>query len=128
MSCADALGSVIRTSAMMNNLPFIIPPPPRLRGREKWGRASSPPRVLEHCRQVRLERLVCTVPMALAAELRRLVRARGCAARVVGSNQEEHGGVGARGLAAVSGSHVHRVHGVLVVAGRAHDNRDSVVV
>src|ERR1022692_2929823 len=71
--------------------------------------------------------LVGLSTVALAAELCRLVRAGGGAARVVGSANEEHGLVEASRLAAIFGGHVHHVHNVLVVAGGA-GNHSRVVV
>src|SRR5579871_637088 len=72
-------------------------------------------------------RLVGFSTMALAAELRRLVGARGAAGRVVGRVDEEHGRIETSRLAGVPGVHVDHVHDVLVVAAGAAHNRFVVV-
>ena len=72
--------------------------------------------------------LVRFATVALAAELRRLVAAGRAARRVIRSANEEHGRVvpaWQTGLRA--GGYLHHVHQVLVVAGRAHDNRRVVI-
>src|SRR5208283_3741231 len=66
--------------------------------------------------------------VALAAELRRLVRVRGGASRVVRSADEEHGAVVARGQAGVRAlGYFDHIHHVLVVAAGAGHNRSVVI-
>src|SRR5208283_1664998 len=73
-------------------------------------------------------RLVRFATVALAAELSGLVGAGGAAGRVVGSDDEEHGRVHARGQTRLcTVGDLNGVHRVLVVAAGAGDNRGVVV-
>src|SRR5262249_1507055 len=65
--------------------------------------------------------------VALAAELRGLVRSGGSGSRVVGGAHEEHRLVVARRQAGLAGTDFHHVHEVLVVASRALHGRLTVV-
>jgi len=71
-----------------------------------------------------LAAILAGIPMVscLAAFFTRKIYGAGYhAIRVIRSNQEEHGGVDARGHARAPRGDVHRVHVVLVVAGRAQN-------